>query len=124
MDFSGWLGKIDHPKDFLIIGAEPHICKNYQVVYGFGTNSEENINTTAIKYADDQKDIWHYILKNFNTDQSDIGKIDFLKKCYITDLCHIVPKNCGTVDSTSRTPTTTTSRTTTATSRTPTTTTV
>lgn len=65
MDFSGWLGPIDNPKDFLFIGAEPHIWKNYQVVYGFGTNEEEDIHATALKYANDKKDIWYSFLRTF-----------------------------------------------------------
>lgn len=98
MDFSGWIGRLDIRKEFLFIGAEPHIWKNYQVVYSFGTKKHEDLSQTALTYANNAKDIWFYILKNFNTDQSDEGKVDFLNRCYITDLCHIVPKNCGQVD--------------------------
>jgi hypothetical protein len=98
LDFSGWIGKFGQGREYLLIGAEPHIWKNYQVVYNFGIKSKESIDHTALSYVNNTKDIWFYIIQNFSNAQSDQGKIDFLKKCYITDLCHIVPKNCGQVD--------------------------
>ena len=98
MDFSSWIGEFDNGKDFIFIGAEPHISNNYQLVYDFGNRNDKDINNVALEYADNPDDIWYYIFRIFSNYLSAEGKISFLKRCYITDLCHIVPKGCGTVD--------------------------
>lgn len=98
VDFSSWIGEYKSNKDFFFIGAEPHINNNYQLVYDFGSTQGESINETALKYYRNKKDIWHYIANNFVTDLTDENIISFLEKCYITDLCHIVPQGCGQVD--------------------------
>ena len=91
MDFSSWIGEFNTGKDFLFIGAEPHIYKNYQLVYDFGNRNGYDLRSIAVKYAEDVNDIWHYVVKNFVNDLNDEIKLSFLNKCYITDLCHLVP---------------------------------
>ena len=98
VDFSSWIGEYKNNKDFFFIGAEPHINNNYQLVYDFGSTSNESINKTALKYYNNKNDIWHYISNSFVTELSEKNIISFLEKCYITDLCHIVPQGCGQVD--------------------------
>lgn len=95
MDFSSWLGEFKTKKEYLFIGAEPHINHNYQLVYDFGNRNGEDLKTTAINYAKNQNDIWHYIVKNFAIDSE--SELSVLQKCYITDLCPFVPKGCGQV---------------------------
>lgn len=99
MDFSSWLDKFDneHKKEFMFIGAEPNVrCSNYQLVYDFGTKINESTTTTAVDFARGG-DIWHYLTRLFADIDSEKSIVSFLTKCYITDICHIVPKNCGTV---------------------------
>lgn len=98
MDFSSWLGKFDNQtgKEYMIIGAEPSINKNYQLVYGFGNKLGNSFRETA-SYHYNRDDIWNYLTNLFI--QEGENSADFLAKCYITDLCHIVPKKCGTVRS-------------------------
>ena len=49
MDFSSWIGKFDRGKDFFIIGAEPHLKNQYQLIYGFGNERGKNVKQTALK---------------------------------------------------------------------------
>ena len=102
MDFSSWLGPFNGRKDFMFVGAEPHISKNYQLVYDFGVRQNEfgsDVNANALFYAMGRKDIWYYLVKNFVTNpEDDTAIVDFLTNVYITDLCHIVPKGCGQVN--------------------------
>lgn len=96
VDFSSWIGSFNNDKEFLFIGAEPHINKNYQLVYDFGNFKNKNLQQTALVHYN-RTDIWHYVTKNFTNDLSNKGILNFLQRCYITDLCHIVPKGCGTI---------------------------
>ena len=98
VDFSSWIGSFKNDKDFLFIGAEPHINTNYQLVYDFGNFKNKSLQQTALDHYD-RKDIWQYVTNNFTNDRSNEGILNFLQKCYITDLCHIVPKGCGNVKS-------------------------
>jgi len=96
-DFSSWIGNFNN-KDFFFIGAEPHIWKNYQLVYDFGNYKDMSLTETAHEHYERVTDIWHYLTKIFVEDPTDRSAItEFLNKCYITDLCHIVPKGCGQV---------------------------
>lgn len=99
MDFSSWLGPFNGKHDVMLIGAEPHIANNYQLVYDFGLRGDEDVRGAALRYEANNNDIWHYIAKNFASDNSLENKAEFIERCYITDLCHIVPKECGQVDS-------------------------
>jgi hypothetical protein len=98
MDFSSWIGEFTGGKDYFFIGAEPHITSNYQLVYDFGNRKGRDLDEVALGYADNKNDIWHYIVNNFVANPTVDSKIGFLKRCYITDLCHLVPKGCGQVD--------------------------
>ncbi|MCL3781266.1 hypothetical protein EMN47_12825 [Prolixibacteraceae bacterium JC049] len=95
-DFSSWIGDCKN-KDYLFIGAEPHIGNNYQLVYDFRNLYGKPFKKSALIHYKRESDIWHYITKIFVQDLTDKNIIDFLNKCYITDLCHIVPKHCGQV---------------------------
>ena len=97
MDFSSWIGKFDRGKDFFIIGAEPHLKNQYQLIYGFGNERGKNVKQTALSYFANKSDIWHYLTKNFAQELNDDSIIAFLQKCYISDLCHLVPTNCSQV---------------------------
>lgn len=97
VDFSSWLGSLETKKDFMFIGAEPHIGNNYQLVYGFGCHRDKSIEESALTHYKREPDIWYYLTKIFVDDLTDSNITDFLKKCYITDLSHIVPKSCGQV---------------------------
>ncbi|WP_192820707.1 uracil-DNA glycosylase family protein [Rufibacter sp. LB8] len=99
MDFSGWIGSYDSEvgKEYMIIGAEPSISRNYQLVYGFGNKYNLNIDQTASYHYEKEDDIWSYFTRLLIKENESIR--DFLEKCYITDLCHIVPQGCGTVES-------------------------
>ena len=84
-------------KEFLFIGAEPHIKCNFQLVYGFGCY-EYGIENTVKHHFKDEKNIWYNLANVFVEDCTEIDNVtNFLKKCYITDLCHIVPQDCGQV---------------------------
>lgn len=96
-DFSSWIGNINN-KDFLFIGAEPHIGNNYQLVYDFGNFKNKNLTETALTHYGRESDIWFYLTNIFVDELSDKNITRFLNKCYITDLCHIVPKYCGQTD--------------------------
>ena len=98
VDFSSWLGTLDHKKDFLFIGAEPHVDKNYQLVYDFGSHMDNTIEESAMIHFERSNDIWSYLTKIFVADLKPNSITSFLSKCYITDLSHIVPKRCGQVD--------------------------
>jgi hypothetical protein len=95
-DFSSWIGNIKN-KDFLFIGAEPHIGNNYQLVYDFGNFKNKSLTETALTHYNRESDIWYYLTNVFVNDLSDKNINEFLNKCYITDLCHIVPKHCGQI---------------------------
>ena len=98
MDFSSWLGTLEKKKKFMFIGAEPHLSKNFQLVYDFGTYKEKSIEESAKEHYDRKTDIWSYLTDVFveNTDNEN-NITEFLSQCYITDLSHIVPKDCGQV---------------------------
>jgi hypothetical protein len=96
-DFSSWVGNYDN-KEFFIIGAEPHIHKNYQLVYDFGNLRGKTLMESANEHYGDKSDIWHYLTNIFVDNPTPESITEFLNKCYITDLCHIVPKGCGQVD--------------------------
>ena len=85
----------------MIIGAEPHVWRNYQLVYNFGNFSGKTTDESAqLHFAgkSTQEKIFSYLPSIFVDDISNQNKItQFLEKCYITDLCHIVPKGCGQV---------------------------
>lgn len=98
VDFSSWLGQFDNNKRYLFIGSEPHLKSNYQLVYDFGSPKHGDLKRAALNYYRNKNDIWHYIVNNFSNDLSDAGIESFLRKCYIMDLCHIVPKSCGQVE--------------------------
>lgn len=95
-DFSSWIGNFNN-KDFLFIGAEPHIGKNFQLVYNFGNYKNMSLTETALKHYHRDSDIWFYLTQIFVHELTDENITNFLKRCYITDLCHIVPKYCGQV---------------------------
>jgi len=95
-DFSSWIGNFNY-KDFFFIGAEPHIGNNYQLVYDFGNFSGLTLKETALKHYKRDTDIWFYLTQIFVSELTDENITHFLNKCYITDLCHVVPKNCGQV---------------------------
>ena len=99
VDFSSWIGEFDKGKDLMIIGSEPHISVNYQLVYNFGNYKDENHVETALSHYNRRGDIWHHLTNIFISSDTDTAKSDFLSKCYITDLCHIVPKRCGQITS-------------------------
>jgi len=96
VDFSGWIGEVSN-KDFFIIGAEPHIWKNYQLVYDFGNLKDKSVEESAMEHYNRKDDIWCYLTNTFIDSKSPKDITNFLKKCYITDLCHIVPKKCGQI---------------------------
>lgn len=98
VDFSSWIGEVSN-KDFFIIGAEPHIRKNYQLVYDFGNLKNKSVEESAITHYNRKGDIWYYLTNIFTKNESEENVINFLTKCYITDLCHIVPKECGQIKS-------------------------
>jgi hypothetical protein len=92
-DFPGWIGGLKNEpqsinKEIMIIGLEPHIeAWTFQVVYG--------LRETALgEYKDlnngNCKNLWENLNKIF-TEKNEIED-DFLKKLYITDLCHFAPK--------------------------------
>lgn len=95
-DFSSWIGDYNN-KDFFFIGAEPHIYNNFQVVYDFGNFKGLTLKETALQHFNRDNDIWSYLTQIFVSDLTLETKTDFLNKCYITDLCHAVPKGCGQV---------------------------
>lgn len=95
-DFSSWIGDFNN-KDFFFIGAEPHIGNNFQLVYDFGNFKDLSLTETALKHYKRDSDIWFYLTQIFVSELTDENITNFLKRCYITDLCHIVPKNCGQV---------------------------
>jgi len=95
-DFSSWIGNIKNKK-LLIVGAEPHIGNNYQLVYDFGNIKGKTIHETALEHFNREADIWNYLTKIFVDDLTTENITNFLRKCYITDLCHIVPKHSGQV---------------------------
>ncbi len=97
MDFSSWIGTLNDKKEYLFIGAEPHISNNYQLVYDFGSHNEKTIEQDAVTQFNRESDIWHYLTKIFVKDLTSKNIASFLSKCYITDLSHIVPKGCGQV---------------------------
>ena len=97
VDFSSWIGQFDAGKEYFFIGAEPHINRDFQLVYDFGNIENKDVNEIAREHFSDESDIWNYLTKIFVDDLSDENITDFLKKCYITDLCHLVPKKCGQV---------------------------
>lgn len=98
VDFSSWIGSINKSKKYFFIGAEPHLNSNYQLVYDFGNFKNKNLNETAQIHYERETDIWHYLTKIFVQDLTNENITGFLEQCYITDLCHIVPKGCGQVD--------------------------
>jgi hypothetical protein len=100
LDFSGWIGEFKaEEKEYFFIGAEPHINKNFQLVYNFGSYSD-SLEETANHYLSHKKNIWYDLINIFVDDCSNITDvISFLKKCYIADLCHFVPKKCGQINS-------------------------
>lgn len=95
-DFSSWIGQVDN-KDFFFVGAEPHLKKNYQLVYDFGNRKDKSLSETALAHFNRKSDIWHYLTKIFVEELSEDKITAFLSKCYATDLCHVVPKNSGQV---------------------------
>ena len=95
-DFSSWIGSYDN-KEFFFVGSEPHIQSNYQLVYDFGNLKGKTLNETAKYHYEKQSDIWYYLTEIFVDDLIEENITSFLSKCYITDLCHIVPKHCGQV---------------------------
>jgi hypothetical protein len=99
MDFSSWIDKFDRNKDYLFIGSEPHLNTNFQLVYDFGNRTGRTLQEIAKFHYDRENDIWHYLTNIFVSDISVPTITEFLSKCYITDLCHLVPKNCGQVPS-------------------------
>ncbi|KAA5542325.1 uracil-DNA glycosylase family protein [Adhaeribacter rhizoryzae] len=96
-DFSSWVGNYDN-KEFFIIGVEPHIYKNYQLVYDFGNLKDKTLHESANEHYADKNDIWHYLTNIFVDKPTPDSITEFLNKCYITDLCHVVPKGCGQVN--------------------------
>lgn len=98
VDFSSWLGTLEQKKDFLFIGAEPHVDNNYQLVYDFGSHINKTIEDSAMEHFLRSNDIWSYLTKIFVSDLTPINITGFLCRCYITDLSHIVPKRCGQVN--------------------------
>lgn len=95
-DYSSWIGNFNN-KEFFFIGAEPHIYSNFQLVYDFGNYKDKTLNATALEHFSRDSDIWSYLTKMFVSDLTPANTTDFLNKCYITDLCHAVPKGCGQV---------------------------
>jgi len=97
VDFSSWIGEFNNGKDFMFIGSEPHINVNYQLVYDFGNIKGKTL-TEIAKTHYERDDIWYNLTNIFVDKLNDENITNFLEKCYITDLCHIVPKKCGKVD--------------------------
>ena len=97
MDFSSWIGKFDNDKEFFIIGAEPHLRNQYQLIYDFGNQKGRDVRQTALSYFSNKSDIWYYLTKNFVEAVNDDNAVTFLQKCYISDLCHLVPTDCSQV---------------------------
>lgn len=97
VDFSSWLGG-SNDKEYMFIGAEPHINSDYQLVYDFGRRKDKSVEDSAEEFACGS-DIWSYLTDIFveDTKRSKDDVTSFLSKCYITDLCHIVPKGCGQI---------------------------
>ena len=98
MDFSAWIGKFNSNKEFFIIGAEPHLRNQYQLIYGFGNQKGKDVRQTALSYFGNKSDIWYYLTKNFVKEVNDDNAVKFLQKCYISDLCHLVPTDCSQVE--------------------------
>ena len=97
VDFSSWLGSWGTKKKYMFIGAEPHIGNNYQLVYDFGCFNDKSIEESAKIHYGRESDIWYYLTRIFVDDLTNSNITDFLSKCYITDLSHMVPKQCGQV---------------------------
>lgn len=97
-DFSGWIGELTANKSIMIIGAEPSISANFQIVYEFGNNRNESLEEIALKQYNSGNKIWNYLVKIFADGISTTEILDFLDKVYICDLCHFVPKKCGSVE--------------------------
>ena len=103
-DFSGWIGPLqNNNKEFMLIGAEPNINHNYQIVYGFGTEKNGNTYETALKHYNTKwtkttRDIWGIIVDMFSKLNDNDSIVKFLSKCYITDLCHFVPQGCSNIN--------------------------
>jgi hypothetical protein len=95
-DFSSWIGGFDK-KEFFFIGSEPHIENNYQLVYDFGNYKGRSLTESAKQHYEKENDIWYYLTNTFINELNEKNITEFLSKCYITDLCHIVPKHCGQV---------------------------
>lgn len=97
MDFSSWIGDLKQRKDFFIVGAEPSINNNYQLVYDFGTiKGTKELQASALAHYD-RDDIWRNLTNIIVSNPTHERITEFLNRCYITDLCHVVPKKCGQV---------------------------
>lgn len=97
MDFSSWIGEFNNDKEYFFIGAEPHLDKDFQLVYDFGNITGKSLTETAMSHYGRKNDIWFYLTQIFDDELSVKSITTFLSKCYITDLCHLVPKGCGQV---------------------------
>jgi hypothetical protein len=107
-DFSGWIGSLQsESKEFMLIGAEPNINHNYQIVYDFGTEKGVNIYETALKHYNTKwtkttRDIWGIMVDMFSEYNDNDSVVEFLSKCYMTDLCHFVPQGCSNIEAISK----------------------
>lgn len=87
IDFPSWIGNFDEHKgkQFMVIGAEPHIHFEYlQTVYGF--HNEHSTNT----YIENHHPLFKY-LSNILAYKFHITKEEALNECYLTDLFPLSP---------------------------------
>jgi hypothetical protein len=102
-DFSGWLGPLNQSEiKFMFIGAEPNISHNYKIAYDFGSKENYSKADVALFHYDTKwtkltRDIWNIVGEYFTNGDDIEGEIKTLSSCYITDLCHFVPKGCSNV---------------------------
>jgi hypothetical protein len=108
-DFPGWLGSIKDGKLIMIIGQEPNVQNPpIQIVYGFHQNKDDDKDSAAKRLFDDgriaeennekkagHKKLWFRVSELLKGTFG--NQVEVLQECYITDICHFAPSNCGTV---------------------------
>jgi len=98
-DCSGWLGRLEHNKNIMVIGTEPNIDSDYKIVYDFGHERNKTLEEVAIKqfnYKYNKKnrtrDISKIIVDIFYDNPTTKDIVNTLNSCYLTDMCFFAPK--------------------------------